>query len=148
LPPETQTTRPPLATVEGQSSQRRQGVARLIDRDAANLMDQHAFAPRIPRLRQRLARLEAQRQALADAAALHGALPLLIGRLEDCAAKRHDGWEAADWASQRGLIRALGKRVDVARDDVNIGCRIDPYPGDADPEKKVCNFVGGVSIVP
>src|SRR5262252_8539612 len=60
------------------------------------------------------------------------------------AAKLHGGLEAADWASQRDLIRALVKRVEVARNDVNIVFRIDPYQGDNDPEKKVCNFVGGV----
>jgi RNA-directed DNA polymerase len=32
----------------------------------------------------------------------------------------------------------------VAQNEVNIVFRVDPYPGDADPEKKVCNFVGRV----
>ena len=95
------------------------------------------------RLRQRLARLEEQRQALADEAALQGELQLIIGRLEDFAAKLHDGLEAADWASKRDLIRALVKRVEVARDDVNIVFRIDPYPGDADPEKKSLQLCRG-----
>jgi hypothetical protein len=144
LQPETRTKRTPLTTVEGQISQRRQGVARLIDRSAEGLIDKGECEPRVPRLRQRLARLEEQRQALADEAAVHGELPLILGRLEDVATKLHDGLEAADWASKRDLIRALLKRVEVARDAVNIVLRIDPYPGDADPEKKVGNFVGGV----
>src|SRR5215475_4835608 len=54
----------------------------------------------------------------------------------------------ADWASQRDLIRALVKRVEVARNEVNVVFRIDPYPGDGDPEKKVCNFVGSVATPP
>jgi site-specific DNA recombinase len=87
-------------------------------------------------VRQRLARLEAPRQALADEAALHGEWQLMIGRLEDFAVKLHGGLEAADWASKRDLIRALVKRVEVAQHDVNIVFRIDPYPGDNDPEKK------------
>ena len=73
---------------------------------------------------------------MADEAALHGELPLIIGRLEDFAAKLHAGLEAADWASQRDLIRALVKRVEVARHEVNVVFRIDPYPSDNDPEKK------------
>jgi hypothetical protein len=56
----------------------------------------------------------------------------------------HTGLAEADWGRKRDLIRALVKRVEVARDDVNIVFRIDPYSGDADPEKKVCHFVGGV----
>src|SRR5256712_93324 len=135
-PPGARTKRTPLSTVEGQISKLRQGVARLIDSYAEGLIDKGELAPRVTRLRQRLARLEEQRQALADEAALHGELQLIIGRLEDCAATLHDGLAATNWTSKRDLIRALVKRVEVARDDVNIVFRIDPYPGDSDPEKK------------
>ena len=141
--PETRTKRTPLRTVEGQISTLRQGVARLIDRYAEGLIDKGECEPRVMRLRQRLARVEEHRQALAEEAALHGELPLIIGRLEDVAAKLHDGLEAADWASKRDLIRALVKRVEVARDDVNMVFRIDPYPGDADPEKKSLQLCRG-----
>ncbi len=143
LQPETSAKRPPLATVEGQIGQRRPGVARLIDSYAEGLIDKGEFAPRVTRLRQRLARLEEQRQALEEEAALHGALPLIIGRREDCATTLHDGLETAHWTRTRDLIRALVKRVAVARDDVNIVLRIDPYPGDADPEKKSVQLCRG-----
>src|SRR5262245_49632136 len=136
LQPETHAQRTPLATVEAQISTLRQGVARLIDSYADGLIDKSEFEPRITRLRQHLARQEAQRQALADEATLHGELQLIIGRLEDFAAKLHDGLEAADWASKRDLIRALVKRVEVARHEVNVVFRIDPYPSDNNPEKK------------
>jgi site-specific DNA recombinase len=133
LQPETRAKRTPLATVDAQISKRRQGVARLIDSYADRLLDKSEFELRITCLRQRLAHLEAQRHALAEEAAWHGELPLIIGRLEDCATKLHDGLGTADWASQRDLIRALVQRVEVARDDVNTVFRIDSYPGDADP---------------
>jgi site-specific DNA recombinase len=136
LQPETRTTRTPLATIEDQISKGRQGVARLIDSYAESLIDKSEFEPRITRLRQRLARLEEQRQALAEEAAVQGELQLIIGRLEDFATKLHDGLEAANWASKRDLIRALVKRVEVARNEVNVVFRIDPYQGDNDPEKK------------
>jgi site-specific DNA recombinase len=143
LRPETRAKRTPLATVEGQISKLRQGIARLIDSYAEGLIDKQEFAPRITRLRQRLARVEEQRQALADEAALAGELQLIIGRLEDFAAKLKDGLEAADWASQRDLIRALVKRVEVARHEVNVVFRIDPYPSDNDPEKKSLQLCRG-----
>jgi site-specific DNA recombinase len=136
LQPETHAKRPPLVTVEGQISQLRQGVARLIDSYADGLIDKHEFEPRITRLRQRLARLEEQRQHLADEAASHAELQLIIGRLEDFAAKVHESLEEAAWASKRDLIRTLVKRVEVAQDQVNIVFRVDPYLGDPDPEKK------------
>src|SRR5215831_885388 len=143
LQPATRTNRTPLATIEDQISKGRQGVARLIDSYAESLIDKSEFEPRITRLRQRLARLEAQRQALAEEAALHGELQLIIGRLEDFAAKLHDGLETADWASQRDLIRALVKRVEVAHNEVNVVFRIDPYPSDNDPEKKSLQLCRG-----
>ena len=146
LQPETRAKRTPLATVEDQISKLRQGVARLIDSYAESLIDKSEFEPRITRLRQRLAHLEEQRQALAEEAALHGELQLIIGRLEDFATKLHDGLEAADWASKRDLVRALVKRVEVARNEVNVVFRIDPYPGDADPEKKSLQLCRGSGV--
>ena len=146
VPPETRAHPTSLATGEAQSSTLRQDVARLIDRSADGLIDTHEFEPRITRLRQRLARLEEQRQALADEATVHGELQLIIGRLEDCTAKLHDGLEAADWTSKRDLIRALVKRVEVAREDVNIVFRLDPYPGDMDPEKKSLQLCRGSDL--
>jgi site-specific DNA recombinase len=143
LQPETRAKRTPLATVEAQISKLRQGVARLIDSDADGLIDKHEFEPRMTGLRQRLARLEAQRQARADEAALHGEFQLIIGRLEDFAAKVHGGLAHTDWASQRDLIRTLVKRVEVARNEVNIVFRIDPYPGDAELEKKSLQLCRG-----
>jgi hypothetical protein len=136
LQPESRGKRTSLTTVEGQMGKLRQGIARLIDSYAEGLIDKDEFEPRIIRLRQRLARVEEHRQALAEEAALQTDLQLIIGRLEDFAAKVHSGLEAADWTSQRDLIRALVKRVEVAQNEVNIVFRVDPYPGDADPEKK------------
>ncbi|HSX77891.1 MAG TPA: hypothetical protein VLQ80_04870, partial [Candidatus Saccharimonadia bacterium] len=123
--------------------QLRQGVARLIDSYADGLLDKHEFEPRIVRLRQRIAHLEAQRQQLADDAALHTELQLIIGRLEDFAAKVHDRLGEADWTSQRDLIRTLVRRVEVARDQVNIVFRVDPHPEESDPEKKSVQLCRG-----
>jgi hypothetical protein len=69
----------------------RQGLARLIDRYAEGLLDTHACAPRLLRLRQRIGPLDDPRRQLVDAAALHTALRLIIGRLEDCATTVHAG---------------------------------------------------------
>src|SRR5215510_2956574 len=114
-------------------------LPRVTGRDHTTNCLQGKFAtkpPRLLRLRQRMARLEEQRQQLAEEATRHTELQLIIGRLEDFAATVRDGLEEADWASKRDLIRTLVKRVEVARDQVNIVFRIDPYPSDNDPEKK------------
>ena len=143
LQPETRATSTPLTAVEEQIGKLRQGVARLIDSYADGLIDKGEFEPRILRLRQRMARLEEQRRQLAEEATRHTELQLIIRRLEDFAAKVRDGLEEADWVSKRDLIRTLVKRVEVARDQVNIVFRIDPYPGDNDPEKKSLQLCRG-----
>jgi site-specific DNA recombinase len=148
LQPDAHTQRPALALVEEQLGKLRQGLARLIDSYADGLLDKHEFEPRILRLRQRLAHLDEQRQQLMDEAALHTELQLIIGRLEDFAAKVHDGVDEADWTSKRTLIRSLVRRVEVAGDQVNIVFRIDPYPGDPDPEKKSLQLCRGSDGTP
>jgi site-specific DNA recombinase len=136
LRPDTHTKRTPLATVEAQLGKLRQGLARLIDSYAEGLIEKQEFEPRITRLRQRIAHLGEQRRHLAEEAALHTELQLIIGHLEDFAAKVHNGLEEADWLSQREMIRALVKRVEVDHDQVHVVFRIDQQPGDPDAEKK------------
>jgi site-specific DNA recombinase len=114
----------------------RQGLARLIDSYAEGLLEKHEFEPRIARLRQRLTHLEAQRQQLADEAAVQTELQLIIGRLEDFAARVHAGLEDADWPRQREMIRALVKRVEVDHDQVHVVFRVDQQSGEPDAEKK------------
>src|SRR5438128_4155594 len=143
LQPETRAQCTSLTTVEAQIGKLRQGVARLIDSYAEGLIDKPEFEPRLTRLRQRIARLEEQRQQLADEAAVHAELQLIIGRLEDFAANVHHGLEAPDWANKRDLIRTLVKRVEIAQNEVNIVFRVDPYPGDADLEKKSLQLCRG-----
>ena len=88
------------------------------------------------RLRQRLTQLEEQRQQLIDVTALQTEIRLIVGRLEDFAAKIDAGLEDSDWLSKREMIRALVKRVEVTPDRVNVVFRVDAYPGEASPEKK------------
>ena len=143
LHPEASPQSPALATVETHLGKLRQGLARLIDSYADGLIDKQEFEPRILRLRRRIAQAEAQRQQFVDAATLQTELQLIIGRLEDFATQVQHGLAEADWGRKRDLIRALVKRVEVARDDVNIVFRIDPYPSDNDPEKKSLQLCRG-----
>jgi site-specific DNA recombinase len=136
LHPDSPTKRPTLTTLEVQLGKLRQGLARLIDSYTDALIEKPEFEPRITRLRQRIAHVDAQRQQLAEADALNTDLRLIMGRLEDFAAQVQEGLAEADWHRKRELIRALVKRVEVAHDQVKVVFRIEPRPGDPSPEKK------------
>jgi site-specific DNA recombinase len=132
-----------LTTLEAQLGKLRQGLARLIDSYAEGLLEKHEFEPRISRLRQRMAHLEAQCQQLAEEAALQSDLQLIIGRLEDFAAQVHAGLAEADWTRKREMIRTLVKRMEVDHDQVKVVFRVEPRPGDPRPEKKSLQLCRG-----
>jgi len=113
----------------------RQGIARLIDTYAEGYIQQQEFEPRISRLRQRLAELEEQAQRARDDAARQAELQLVITRLEDFADQVRGGLQDADWNTRRELIRALVKRIEIGKDEVNVVFRVTPSPFDTGPER-------------
>jgi site-specific DNA recombinase len=106
----------------------RQGLARLIDSYTEGLILKAEFEPRLGRLRQRIAALEAHAQQDAAAAATRQDLVLLVGHLDEFAAKVRDGLADADWQLRREIIRALVKRVELTPERVNVVFRVGPGP--------------------
>jgi site-specific DNA recombinase len=128
--------------IESQVGKLRQGLARLIDSYAEGLIEKAEFEPRISRLRERMAALEEQAQQLAQAATLQDDLRLIIGRLDEFAARVKGGLAEADWPTKRELIRALVKRVEVGKEDVNIVFRVSPDPFVESPDRGVLQHCG------
>ena len=145
-PPHRPTPRTLLPTRDAPLGQRRPGLARVIDSDAEALSEQPALAPRLTRLRQRIAPVEAPRQQLAAQAALDTDVRLIMGRLDDGAAPVQDGLAEADGRRTRAMIRALVTRVEVVHDQVNVVCRIEPRPGAPSAEKKSLHDCRGSSV--
>jgi site-specific DNA recombinase len=129
--------------LETQLSKLRQGVARLIDSYAEGLIDKAEFEPRIGRLRQRIAHIDAQCQQLADEETLHHDLHLIIGRLEAFGQKVLQRLDDIEWSEQREIIRAMVKRVEIGEDQVQVVFRVEPYLGESDPEKKSLQLCRG-----
>ena len=148
LHPHAHARRHDLTAVEGQLGRLRRGLARLIDSYAEGLIETREFEPRITHRRPRVTTLEAQAHQLADEAALHAELQLLIGRREDLAAHVTDGLEAADWTSRRELIRPLVTRVEVDHEQGHVVFRVDQRPGDLSPEKKSLQRCRGRAVAP
>jgi site-specific DNA recombinase len=117
-------------------------MARLIDSYAEGFIDKEEFEPRIGRLRQRLAALDAQARQIADAVAAQQELRLVIGRLEDFAVQVSSGLDSADWSMRREILRTLVSRVEIHRDEVNVVFRAPPSPFVASPSAGVLQHCG------
>lgn len=136
------------AAVDQQRHKLRQGLARLIDGYAEGFVEKDEFEPRVARLRQRLAALDEQARQLADAAASLRELRLMIGRLEDFAARVSTGLEAADWSTRREIIRTLVSRVEIDHQQVHVVFRVPPNPFVSSPSPDVLQHCGrgGVAV--
>ena len=106
----------------------RQGIARLIHSYAEGLIDKAEFEPRIARMRERLKQIEAQAQQVKDEASLERELTLILGRIDEFAARIKTGLHEADWPTRREIIRALVKRVEIDQEQVRVVFRINPPP--------------------
>lgn len=123
--------------MSAQITKLRRGIGRLIDSYAEGLIEKQEFEPRITRLKERLAALEAQVKLLFDEATLHRELRLIIGRLEEFAQKVSLGLDQAPWDTQREIIRTLVKRVEVDSEQVNVVFRVGPGSGAPHPEPDI-----------
>ena len=86
-------------------------------------------------MRERIEKLEEQARELSDQAKLQSELHLIIGRLEDFTSRVKDGLDQADWNSRRDIIRALVKRVEVEKGQVNVVFRVDQLPFESSPAR-------------
>ena len=115
-------------TLSAQIAKLRRGIARLIDSYAEGLIEKNEFEPRIQKMKQRVASLEAQVKHLNDEATLQQQLRLLIGRLEEFATKVSNSLDQLDWNTQREIIRLLVKRIEVDTEQVNVVFRVGQVP--------------------
>jgi site-specific DNA recombinase len=130
------------AALDRQIEGLRRGIGRLIDSYAEGVIDQHEFQPRIAGLKERLARVREQRQALVEAAEAERSLTLVIGRVEDFAAKVRRSLDELDWPRTREIVRALVRRIEVDGDAIEVVFRVPPLspdngPGDAGPRASI-----------
>jgi site-specific DNA recombinase len=112
--------------LERQIARLERGIGRLIDSYAEGVLEPDEFQPRITGLKARRGRLEEQRQAAVEEAEAERELTLMIGRLEEFAARVRDGLNDLDWAGKQALIRTLVRRVEIDRNHVEIIFRVPP----------------------
>ena len=104
------------------------GIARLVDAYSDGLLERAEFEPRLLRARERLAKLEVERDAEHQRTAQLHELRLVVGRLEDFAAQVTATTSETPWSTRRDIIRALVKRIEVDKEAVRVVYRISPLP--------------------
>jgi site-specific DNA recombinase len=109
-------------------SKTKQSIGRLIDVYTAGLVETSEFEPRIQRLKERLAKLDAERHQLAQEIREHDELRLVYSRFEDFADQINQSLPQADWKQRRELLRALVKRVEVDNETLRIVYKVPPRP--------------------
>jgi site-specific DNA recombinase len=112
----------------------RKAISRLIDGYSEGLLEKEEFEPRLRAARERLARLEAEARAQADAEARRAELRLVIGKLQEFAEGIKSGLGQADWATRREVIRALVKQIEIGEEDIQIVYRVPPVPFEEGPD--------------
>jgi site-specific DNA recombinase len=106
----------------------RRGVDRLIDGYAEEIIEVDEFRPRLIGLKQRLARLQAERDTVTVEHEAERSLQLVIGRLSEFAGRVRTGLESLDWQGRREIIRALVRRIEIDCDQVEVVFRIPGLP--------------------
>jgi len=121
-------------------NQVKRSISRLIDAYEEGLLEKSEFEPRISTARQRLSRLVEERTRKADEESQELELRLLIGQLEEFTGQVSESLREPDWATQRKIIRALVKRVEIDEGEVRIVYRVSPSPFEGRPQQ-CCKIV-------
>jgi site-specific DNA recombinase len=125
-------------SLDSQLRQCRQGVVRLIDAYAEGYLEKAEFESRVTHLRERQQALEHQIEQIDNEALSRTELQLVVGHLEDFAAKVTVSMDDMGFLTQRDLIRTLVKRVEIDREHVHVVFRVAPStnePGGAESLK-------------
>ncbi len=123
--------------IDRQIARMQRGIDRLIDSYTEQIIEEDEFKPRIAGLKQRVARIQAERDAAVATYEAERSLQLVIGRLSEFVGRVRTGLDQLDWHGRREVIRALVRRIEIDHDQVEVVFRI---PGGPSPSG------GGVNI--
>ena len=106
----------------------KQGIGRLLDAYTAGIVEPCDFEPRIKRLKEQLAKLEAEQEQRAHEIKEQQELQQLLSSFEEFAEQISTSLTQANWQQQREILRALVKRVEVDNENIRIVYKVPPRP--------------------
>lgn len=115
----------------------KRGMSRLIDIYQDGFIDRSEFESRLNHSKQRLNHLNKQITAISEEQDSLKNLRLVIGQVQTFATMVEGSLEKADFSTQRQVIRALIKHIEIGEEDVKIVYRVDSLPFVQTPEKGV-----------
>jgi site-specific DNA recombinase len=117
-----------LDAMDRQMVRLRRGIDRLIDSYTDEIIEVDELKPRLTGLKQRLAQLQSDRDATMAADEAERSVHLIIGRLADFAGRVRTSLDQLDRHRRREIIRALVRRIEIDRDQVEVVFRIPGMP--------------------
>jgi hypothetical protein len=102
------------------------GQSLLIDSYAEGLIDKEYFEPKIRQLKSKIQQINQQMEACQHHEVNQMELFLVVSRLEEFAKTVAGSLDSIDFNSQKEIIRALVKHVEIYKEEVNIVFRIVP----------------------
>ena len=114
--------------LQGSVHKVRQSIGRLLDAYTAGLVEASEFEPRMRRLKERLAKLEAELRLVTEQAKQEEELQVAFSHLEEFAEQMKTGLVNAGWEQKRAILQTLLKRVEVDKDTLRIVYRVPLRP--------------------
>lgn len=103
-------------------------IERIIDAYAEGLIKKSELQPRLKTMRERLKGLQAQSKQVIDQESIERELKLVIGRVEEFAARVIERLEQLEFIEKREVVRSLVKRVEIFGDTVKVVFKVGNSP--------------------
>lgn len=110
-------------------------ISRLIDAYGDGLLEKSEFEPRVLAARERLAKLESERERRVAEENEEAEVRLVIGQLEEFARRVSQELQEPDWETRREIVRALVRKVEIDEQEIRIVYRVCPSPFEGRPQQ-------------
>ena len=113
-----------------------QSITRLLDGYQEGLMSREEFEPRLRQARERLAHLDKEVAALAEAEAQRGTFHEVLSQFQSFAHRVHANLQSADLPTRMRILRWLIKKIEVDREEIRIIYKVGPPPHETPSSQK------------
>jgi len=118
----------PSQSLDKLIGQVKQRIARLVEMNADGCIETDRFQRNMDISRKRLTELESKWEGLKEEENQRAELRLVIGRMEEFADQMRAGLDTSNARTQRSIVCALVKEIQVDAEEVHIVYKVNPRP--------------------